>query len=498
MNDLELIKITDNKVLDFYSVITSQRNNVPMETRRKLIRYLYEEFIKSNDTSYYSFLHKFIFKNENNEKIICVEINLQDSIGTSRFRFKICPYQTVLIEELNSIHLDFKLKGEIKLGNINHLTINTHQQFNIFKDKIPSKILVVLFTTLGIENIKFSEFLDDYFLIVYNIKNGLNLIEDYLLINKTTIEGNFFNDIIVSKSGLLIYDSRINDFRNIENDIKLKKKFIQQYVLNLLKYRNLTNSHNPIFENDYGFNRIDKPSLLNQITLVLYFYNCDHLDKQVLHIDSNTILAEFYNSQLLKLENSHFSFDEKKKEVEQKMQKSRDKNLYLESLIDKSLSKDRSRFVKDNLSYQFFIEGETPCNKLFDTYDNLFRVISSFNKLLFQKFIQEKLDILNNPGLKKSNSKNEFKRDFKKIKVNLNVQELSYLFKLLVEEKETVIALNKTDLFNSISECFSTKETENITKKSINSKYYSPSLNTKVKIHALLNKLTNKAKKDQN
>lgn len=83
-----------------------------------------------------------------------------------------------------------------------------------------------------------------------------------------------------------------------------------------------------------------------------------------------------------------------------------------------------------------------------------------------------------------------------KLKTNLNVKEIAYLFRVLFDEG-IIDAKHKTDVFNFISESFSSKKADDVSPNSIKNAFDTPDYNAMDFWHTKFIHFTQKVKKDK-
>ena len=134
---------------------------------------------------------------------------------------------------------------------------------------------------------------------------------------------------------------------------------------------------------------------------------------------------------------------------------------YLKQYFSPYKVPDDGQELQDSLRY--FVEALNRYIKHYSTYvDVVQHSLEEFKKEYY--------------GLKPNSNSQQNVPPKKKLKTNLTVKEIAYLFRAL-ESVKIIESNQKTDIFNFIAESFSSKQKEDISAKSLKNAYTTPDLN---------------------
>lgn len=171
-----------------------------------------------------------------------------------------------------------------------------------------------------------------------------------------------------------------------------------------------------------------------------------------------------------------------------------------------------NHFTTKEINYKYYCIEEKPklldVSYLKDYYPYIAKIVEKFTRII-NTYISQYEDGKLVPKSEIASSKQyliendeqktlpEPPTEQKKLKVNISVPELAYLFKMLNEAKPEIFSVDsKAELYRFISANFSTKATENISVNSIANNYTTPDKKTAIRIGKMLAEMLKRARNE--
>jgi hypothetical protein len=148
----------------------------------------------------------------------------------------------------------------------------------------------------------------------------------------------------------------------------------------------------------------------------------------------------------------------------------------------------------EQFTYSVRVKDEKSISKRYSDYSISPSDENEFKELWLKQFIENLIIIRNN--IKSILSLDENLVIKNKLKTNLTVREIAYLFRALYEEG-IIESKHKTDIFNFIAESFSSKQKEDVSANSIKNAFDVPDFNAVDFWHEKFIHLMQRAKKDK-
>ena|SRR5690554_715102 len=148
----------------------------------------------------------------------------------------------------------------------------------------------------------------------------------------------------------------------------------------------------------------------------------------------------------------------------------------------------------EKFTYSVRVKDEKSISKRYSDYSITPSDENDFKVFWLKQFIDNLIIIRNN--IKSILSLNENTLIKNKLKTNLTVKEIAYLFRALYEEG-IIEAKHKTDICNFIAESFSSKQKEDVSANSLRNAFESPDFNAVDFWHEKFIHLMQRAKKDK-